>query len=339
MQWEYKERTHLSQEERYYIEIYLKEKKSYRWIGRELGRPHSTIKKEVDRNSVWSPSTWETIYKAREAEVLRLERREKANRYHVILLNNEELYHQIEGLLKDKWGGKGNEKEKWWVDEIVWRIEVEGGTKIASSTVYNFINRYRPKRKKYLRFGQHGYKKRWSKQGKNKLVWVPLIHERSDKVDARKRIGDWEVDMVVGAKWELGGLVTLIERKSRYTRIVKVPRAKKGYVYAAMYSMLKDEKVKTITSDNWGEFALLRLLGEKFKVKVYRCNPYASWEKGSNEKNNWYIRWFCPKRCSIQQYDDEYIQKVEDALNNKPRKILWYKTPYEVYYRTTTNLI
>lgn len=317
----------------------MEEKKSYRRIGRELGRSHTTIQREVSRNSIRDKRTWWEKYKAIEAESKRLERREKANRGHVILLKNKRLYKKIEDLLKRKWWGRFNDKEKWWINEIVGRLWLEGKWKISSSTVYNFINKYCLKWKKYLRFGKHGYRKRKGKQWLNKLIWVPLIDERPEYIDKRNSIWHWEVDMVVWPRWELWWLVTLVERYSRYTRIMKVSRSKKRNVYSAMYCMLRNEKVKTVTSDNWSEFALLKLLEEKLKIKVYRCHPYSSREKWSNEKNNGFIRRFCPKKLSIHQYDDKYIRKIEYALNNKPRKILWYKTPYEVYNNTFSNLI
>ncbi len=188
MQKKYKEKKHLSQEERYKIQIWMEERKSYRRIGRELGRSHTTIQREVSRNSIRDKRTWWEKYRAIEAESKRLERREKANRWHVILLKNKRLYKQIEDLLKRKWWGRFNDKEKWWINEIVGRLSLEGKWKISSSTVYNFINKHCLKWKKYLRFGKHGYRKRKGKKWLNKLVWVPLIDKRPEYIDKRNNI-------------------------------------------------------------------------------------------------------------------------------------------------------
>ena len=145
--------------------------------------------------------------------------------------------------------------------------------------------------------------------------------------------------MVVWPQGEKWWLVTLLERKSRYTLIAKILASTKAYAYAAMYTMLYKETSITVTSDNWSEFANLALLWKRLWIPVYRCHPYASREKWANEKNNWFIRWFCKKWLSIQQYDDEYITKVQNILNHKPRKILWYRTPYEVYHNITKSYI
>jgi IS30 family transposase len=84
--------------------------------------------------------------------------------------------------------------------------------------------------------------------------------------------------------------------------------------------------VHSITSDNGSEFARLADVGKELWCEVFRCHPYSSREKGSNENNNGIIRWFCPKKLSIQQYSEEYIKEVERKINNKPRKILKYRT-------------
>lgn len=319
------ERKHLKQEERVKISVWLDEKKWHRRIWRKLGRDHTVISREIKRNSVWCPRTWEMVYLPEQAERLRLERRFKANEKHIILLKSYRLREELEALLKEYWDSRG-------LDEILWRLKVEWHESINTSTVYRFIYDYKPCWRKYLRFWKHWYKKRGSWKKKTVLVWVPLIEERPESVDNREDIWDWEADMVVWPKWEKGWLVTLLERKSRYTLISKVPRATKDYVYASMYTMLCNEQVSTTTSDNGSEFASLALLWKKLWIPVYRCHPYASWEKWGNERNNGFIRRFCKKWLSIQQYSDEYIREVQDKLNHKPRKILWYKTPYEVYH-------
>ncbi len=324
-------KIHITQEERVKISVWLWEEKSHRRIWIKLARDHTVISREIKRNSVWCAKTRWTIYKPIEAERLRLERKSKANRGHIILLNDPVFCVQIETLLKEKLG-EWNEWERWWLDELLWRLSLKGFRSINTSTVYRFIDEYKKDRKKYLRFGKHGYKKRGSKKKKTALVWVPLIEERPTCIEERQEIWHWEADMVVGPVGEKWWLVTLIERKTRYTLISKIPRSTKTYAYAAMYTMLHKEKVVTTTSDNWSEFASLALLWRKLWIDVYRCHPYASREKWSNERNNWFIRWFCKKWLSIQQYDDEYIAMVQNKLNHKPRKILGYKTPYEVYH-------
>lgn len=325
MQKQYKKKWPLSQDEKHRIEIWLEEKKSFRRIWIKIWRNHTVISREVQRNSVRCPKTREYVYKAEEAENWRLERRYNANQKHVILLNNLALQSRLKALLIEKW-------RKRWPDEILWRLNHEWFQYVATSTFYNFVNNYKNSRKQYLRFGKHWYRKKWTWNKKTALVWVPLIDERPKSVEDRIEIWHWEVDMVVWPKWELWWLVTIVERSSRYCLIKKVPRATKAFVYSFMYSMLYDENVLSTTWDNWSEFAWLSLLWKKLNIDVFRCHPYASREKWTNERNNWLIRRFCPKWLSIQQYCDEYIQQVQDSLNHKPRKCLGYRTPHEVYH-------
>ena len=338
VQKENKEKKHLTQEERVVIWVWLKERKWYRWIGRKLGRDHTVISREIKRNSVRDSRTWELVYKPVDAERLRLERKQLANSNHIILLKDHNFCLEIEKLLKEKCK-KWVEEENWWLDELLWRLKLEWYRSLNTTTLYRFIENHKPSRKKYLRHWKHGYRKRWNWKKKTALVWVPLIEERAESVDERKEIWHWEADMVVWPQWEKWWLVTLLERKSRYTLISKIPASTKAYAYAAMYTMLHKETVLTTTSDNWSEFANLALLWKRLWIPVYRCHPYASREKWANEKNNWFIRWLCGKWLSIQQYDDEYIAKVQHTLNHKPRKILWYRTPYEIYHNITKSYI
>jgi len=162
-------------------------------------------------------------------------------------------------------------------------------------------------------------------------VGVPLIEEREEAINSRKTFGDWEIDMVIWPQGERWGLLTIIERKTRFTIIKKVPRARKWDVYRVVIEAMSGYKVNSITSDNWPEFAWMRQMGKRLWCKVFRCHPYASREKWGNERNNGIIRRFCPKWLSIQQYNEEYIKEVERKINNKPRKILNYQTAWTVF--------
>ncbi|MDR2190409.1 MAG: IS30 family transposase [Candidatus Peribacteria bacterium] len=99
----------------------------------------------------------------------------------------------------------------------------------------------------------------------------------------------------------------------------------------AMIEKLSGYKVRSITSDNGTEFAGLAEVRKVVGCLVYRCHPYASREKGGNERNNGIIRRFCPKQLSIQQYSEEYIRKIETKINSKPRKILNYTSALIVF--------
>ena len=98
-----------------------------------------------------------------------------------------------------------------------------------------------------------------------------------------------------------------------------------------MEKTLEWKIVKSLTIDNWTEFSKIRRFRKKW-IKIYRCHAYSSYEKWTNERHNWMIRWRIPKGYDISLIDEESIAEIEKTLNHKPRKILWYRTPYEVYH-------
>lgn len=159
------------------------------------------------------------------------------------------------------------------------------------------------------------------------------IDKRPIEASNRERIWDREVDTVLG-KWHSWWLFTAVDRRSRYTLIEKIANHKSNTLLTIMTSKFMNEKVKTITSDNWVEFAQLSRLWKRIKAIPFTAHAYASYERGTNEKTNGFIRRFIPKGVDISQYTDEEVSKIQNILNHKPRKILGYRTPYEVYNNT-----
>ena len=160
---------------------------------------------------------------------------------------------------------------------------------------------------------------------------VPNIKERPDIINERWRLWDFEWDTVVSWKKYSWWLVSLADRKSRYYMIKKVWNLKATTINMTINAMLNWEKVESITFDNWVEFSNIIELS----YQSYRADPYSSWQRWTNEKHNWYVRWFIPKGVNVDERTNEEIQKIQDLINHKPRKILGYKTPYEVYYNKT----
>lgn len=320
-----KQKKHLTQAERIEISVRYREGRSWRKIARKMWRCHTVINREIRRNGK-DPWWWDRRkYKAQDAEYNRLERRYKANYQHNILIRDRYLRETLFRELRERGHYCG-------IDEILWERRKLGLKVVSTTTLYNFIWNYKPERTKYLRYGKHRYKKRKGRLKKTALVWVPLISERPQEINNRTSFGHWEADMVVWPQGEKWGLVTLVERKTRYMLTRKVHRATAVAVYAAMYTMLYDQPVRSITSDNGSEFAKLASLGKKLSCEVYRCHPYASREKGTNEVTNKAIRRFCKKGLSIQSYTESSIQKIQDMINAKPRKMLGYATAHHAYH-------
>lgn len=157
------------------------------------------------------------------------------------------------------------------------------------------------------------------------------IEERPEIINRRIRIGDWEVDSVIG-KLNKSSIVTLVERVSRYTTILKVNSKEAQIVSKAIVSRVKDRKlpIQTMTGDNGTEFSEHKQISEGLGIDFYFTHPYSSWEKGTNENTNGLIRQYFPKGTDFNTISDEAIMAVENDLNNRPRKCLNYKTPGEI---------
>ena len=159
-----------------------------------------------------------------------------------------------------------------------------------------------------------------------------MIDKRPKIVEKKSRIGDWEIDTVVG-KDHKGFLVTVVDRKSKFSIIKSVPTKHAEVVTAALIEMLTPmQKIThTITSDNGKEFAYHKQVSVALDTDFYFANPYHSWERGLNEHTNGLIRQYLPKKSEFLNVTKEQVTMIQNKLNHRPRKILKYKTPYEVF--------
>jgi IS30 family transposase len=153
----------------------------------------------------------------------------------------------------------------------------------------------------------------------------PIVEERS-------RIGDWEMDTVIGRP---GGpvLVTMVERKSRYTLIGLAASKEAGEVGSAILQSMGThrDKVLTTTYDNGKEFAHHKLIGELLGASAYFAHPYHSWERGLNENTNGLIRQYFPKGMDFGTLTPEAVREIQDKLNSRPRKCIDYLTPNDIF--------
>ena len=151
-------------------------------------------------------------------------------------------------------------------------------------------------------------------------------------VDDKSRVGDWEVDSIIGAGQE-GVLVSGVDRMSKYTVLRAVAHKTKDLVGGPRVSMLGpvSDPVLTVTADNGKEFAGHREFGVALGADVYFACPYHSWERGLNEHTNGLIRQDFGKSESLGNLDLQQVSKVADRLNGRPRKALGFRTPAEVF--------
>lgn len=291
--------------------------------GREIAdimkRHPSTISREIVRNSNGD-------YDPLRAQKSATERRKWANTMNAILVRNQEVYSEIIGLLKSKAIDRSP-------DAIVGRKQKEGIKTICTKTIYNYIKIHEPHLKKYLKY-KRWYRRKWIGINTWKLDWtIDSIDNRPALVETRKRIGDREWDTVVntGRKW---WLVTFVERKTRYLLMRKIDDFKANTVHEATLQAFKNhhDKIMTITIDNGKEFADVDLTGIYLWARYYRAHPYQAWNRWTNENTNGMIRKHLPKKKDFYHFSDQKINHIKHRINKKPRRILKYASPYELFH-------
>ena len=169
--------------------------------------------------------------------------------------------------------------------------------------------------------------------GRGRIVGRVDISERPAVVEKKERIGDFEGDLVIGAN-HCGALVTLVDRASKFTLIAKVPDKSARHTTEAIIACLEPYRAitRTITTDNGKEFAGHAQVAQALDADFYFAKPYHSWERGLNEHTNGQLRKYFPKSMRLLHVPEAEVQRVEDLLNDRPRKSLDYATPREVFH-------
>jgi len=317
----------LSLQERVIIETLLQENKSKTYIAEKLKRSRSTITREVNK---WVQNPWEN-YDAKLADwnakddYLNKRNRDKINTY-----NKLKIY-VYRGLLS-----------AWSPEQIAGKIKLDYPNNsimsISYEAIYMHIYAHRQanlNRKliallpyhKTVRRRANAKRKRGSKI-KNQIS----IDDRPKHIEKRKEVGHWEGDLVIG-KGQQSAIGTLVERKTRFTYIVKLKNRKSETVVKGFVKeFINTDKLftKTLTYDNGTEMAYHKRFSEKTGMPVYFAHPYSSWERGTNENTNGLIRRFFPKGTDFNKISERELKIVQEKLNNRPRKVLGYKTPAEV---------
>lgn len=235
--------------------------------------------------------------------------------------------------------------DKWAPDAISGYInshelyKQDGFTSISTTTIYRAIhyNLLKVKKKDTRRMTKFEKSGKYSAKGnlpENKISYS--IELRPDDINERKFFGNWELDTVISTtKGTHKCLMTLTERKTRY-EIIGILEAKTKEEVIAKFKKIQEflknnikTIIKSITADNGTEFAGFLKIIEITGAKFYFCHPYASCEKGTNEKHNSIIRYFIPKSSLIENYTIDEINNICHWMNNYPRKVLNYLTPKE----------
>jgi len=310
--------SHFTFPEREILYRLLKAKKPKAEIARLMGRDRSTIYREIERN------TGGRGYRPKQAQRKADGRRLRCRRG--FKMDNPRLRRTVTRRLKQRWSP----------DQIAGCLRDEWPRhpeqRVSHQTIYTWIARAAPELRAYLRRGG----RRRGRDNRGQLVGCVSIEGRPKVVDARRRFGDWEGDTVV-SPGRRSGLVTLVERKSGYTRIRKTSSLKAAPTRRAACRGLRDlpESLRrTMTLDNGKEFAEHHQLAEALGLAIYFAQPYASWQRGTNEHTNGLLRQFFPKGTDFAQISHHAVARAEQLLNERPRKRLGYRTPAEVLAKT-----
>lgn len=317
--------THLSAAERGKIELLHEQGQSALAIGRVIGRHRTTVSREIARNRTRKG------YKAETAQACYVERR-RVCRPRLRL-----AYTPLREFVVEKIA-----EEEWTPELVAGRLRSEypddPRMRVCTETIYQTIYANHHKLDYLTVFLPQARPKR-RKRGQGKTRRGPSIpnrqsiHERPIVIEKREEIGHWEGDLVVGKNQD-GFIVTLVERHSRRTVATHVKTKHASTVAEAINQAMEDQPiswVKSITFDNGTEFAGHQAITHHLGADVYFADPYAAYQRGSNEQVNGLLRRYLPKGTSFKDLDPAKLERITDQLNNRPRKCLAYRTPNEVF--------
>jgi IS30 family transposase len=290
-------------------------------IAEALGRASSTICRELQRNS-----TGGEYYPGQAQQQADRRRRERP----------------LKRRMDDPWMNekvRGGLAQEWSPEQIAGRLDHEHPDEperqISAQTIYNWIADDDDREHWESMMRRRG--KRPSRRKQADTGAGARIADRPDVIEQRLRLGDFEGDTVLGPAGT-GGLATLVDRKSRFTIVLKIQSKHADHVHQRLKERLKEldeEHRHSITFDNGTEFARCNRLEKHLGMKLYYADPGCPYQRGSNENTNGLIRQYFPKGTDFRDISHHEVRQVEKALNNRPRACLGFRTPDEVFFEKT----
>jgi transposase, IS30 family len=305
---------HLSQAERYQIHALMKAGHDQSQIAKLLDRHKSTISRELSRN------TGSRGYRPKQACEMSADRAQHSRNAPTV---EPWVREAACALLCIQWSPEQIASQLPISHETVYQYVY--ADKAQGGTLWKHLRCQKQKRKRYA-------------SGRDRRGQIPNrrpLSERPLHIEARRQVGHWECDTVIGASHK-GAVVTLVERKSGYAVMAKVEKKTSELVSSAIVDKLQPlaARVKTLTFDNGKEFAGHAHIDQQLQSTAYFARPFASWERGSNENLNGLLRQYVPKKRAMSTVSDEEIRMIQNRLNNRPRKRLGFKTPAEVFHQS-----
>jgi len=222
---------------------------------------------------------------------------------------------------------------KWSPEQIYNRLRMEGEEIVSAETIYKFILEDRrcggELWKNLRRSGRHRKKRFPSEDRRGKIKNTRSISKRSKRANKRRKRGHWERDLMIG-KDHQSAVLAIVDRKSRFNRFRKLNGKHAKRVTKETIIALKGLPKKSMTNDCGKEFSDHESYEKKTKVKVFFCDPYSSFQRGTNENRIGLLRQYFPKKSDLTNVSNKQLEAIEFEINNRPMKILDWKTPYEV---------
>ena len=306
--------SHVTEEQRYTIEAMLRKGHTQKAIADAIEKDKSVVSREIKRNKDQRNGQY---------------RSELAQRKYATRQNEKPK--RIKFTDKVKLHVEKKLELRWSPEQISSTMEKECHLKVSHERIYQHVienkknggklHTFLRRRKKYRK--RLGYKDR-----RGKIKGQKSIKERPIEVEEKMRVGDLEVDLVIGSNHK-GALVTINDRRTGYAKIKLVKSKDSKEVAKAIVKALMPYKaiLHTITSDNGKEFSEHQYISEKLGIDFYFAEPYSSWQRGANENLNGLVRQYFPKKSSFEELTWREVKRVENELNKRPRKRLNYETP------------
>jgi transposase, IS30 family len=308
----------LTSGERYMLAALRRQGLNKSQIARALGRHRSTVCREVRRNSTRADGR----YRASTAQERTNGRRSRSRRNRRF---SAEDFARVDELLCRQWSP----------EQVAGHLRRAGLLAISHETIYRHV--WRDKQEggllhTHLRGARKRRRKRYGTyDSRGRLAGKRMIGERPPEVEARREVGHWEADTVMGA----GGkdcVATLVERRTGLVLIGKLSDRTARSLSRRLTRLIRSAgRVETVTADNGTEFHDYRRVERLTGAEFYFARPYHSWERGSNENANGLIRQYLPKGVSMAGLSQQQCNAIARKLNTRPRKRLGFRTPLECF--------
>ena len=283
-------------------------------IALKLSFHPSTISKELSRNS------------GRRGYKIQQSQRKADARQKYRLLPRKMLPEIIEAITKKI-------LLKWSPEQISNWLRIHDEPYVAPQTIYTFLHEDKKNGGSLWRNLRYSHKRRRrrfpNEERRGKIQNARPISERSNSANKRKKRGHWERDMMLG-KDRKSAVLVITDRKTRYNLFSKVPRKTAPLITQRTAKLLKDYPVRSVTNDRGQEFSGHKKLERKLGKPVYFCEPYSSYQRGTNENRIGILRQYLPKGSDISKLHGRTLKKIEIQINQRPMKCLGWRTPYEL---------